>query len=102
MAIPADKVVLSSCILTLGSTTATSLLPEKYGGQGELPSPKLLMGTSLAFFGLSMLADFAPTIAAPLSLAMAMTALTYYGIPVLDNWFQGNNKNPVGPAANHP
>ena len=81
-----DRVILSSAMVTLSSTMAASILPDKYGGKGSLPTAKLLIGTGLAYFGLSILGDIAPAVAGPLSVAMAVTALTYYGIPVLDNW----------------
>lgn len=89
MALPADKVVLTSALVTFGSTIAASTAPEKWGGKGEFPQPRLLLGSALAFFGMSILADLAPGIAGPLSAAMAITALTYYGIPILDAAFNG-------------
>jgi hypothetical protein len=91
MTVPADKVVLTSAILTLGSTVAASTLPEQYGGEGKLPEAKMLIGSSLTFMGLSMAADFAPAVVSPLSMAIAFTALTYYGIPILDNWLGGGS-----------
>lgn len=97
MAVPTDKIVLTSAIITLGSTTAATVLPKEYGGKSELPRPRLLVGTALTYMGLSMAADFAPGIVGPLSAAIAVTALTYYGVPVLDNWFNGKH-NPVGKA----
>lgn len=95
MSAPADKVVLSCALITLGSTAAASLLPESSGGKGQLPTARLLIGTSLSFIGLSMLADFAPRLASPLAVLVATTAATYYGIPVADNYFN-NATNPVG------
>lgn len=92
-----DKAILSSALITLTSTVSASVLPTKYGGHGSIPAPRLLIGTGLTFFGLSILGDIAPSIAGPLAGAIAMTALTYYGIPVLDNYFvEGKNTNPVG------
>lgn len=82
-----NKVVLSCAILTLGSTTAHSVLPESSGGLGKLPTPRLLIGTALTFMGLSMVADFAPQISTPLSMMVAGAGLTYYGIPLADNFF---------------
>jgi len=87
MAVSTDKIVLNSALLTLGSTVSASALPKKYGGNGSLPHPNLLIGTGLTFLGLSILGDFAPEVAGPLAGAIAITALTYYGIPVLDNYF---------------
>jgi hypothetical protein len=84
-----DRLVLNCAIVTFGSTVATSVAPAKWGGRGEFPPPRLLLGAGLSFFGLSILADLAPGIAGPLSAAMALTALTYYGIPVLDAAFNG-------------
>lgn len=94
-----DKVILSSMMVTLSSTVGASMLPEKYGGKGELPGARLLIGTGLTYFGLSIMGDFAPAIASPIAAAIAVTALTYYGFPLADNWFN-NAQNPVGKA--HP
>lgn len=96
-----DKAILSSALVTLTSTTAASFMPTKYGGKGSIPEPRLLVATGLTFFGLSMLNDAAPAIAGPLALGIAFTAFTYYGLPMLDNYFvQGKAKDPVGtPAA---
>lgn len=95
-----DKIILSSMMVTVSSTMAASFLPDKYGGKGELPTPKLLVGTGLAFFGLSILGDIAPAVAGPLATAVAVTALTYYGVPVLDNWLNDKTdpktRNKVG------
>lgn len=91
----ADKTVMTCAFLTLGSTTASHVLPAEKGGKGELPPARLLIGTSLTFIGLSMLADFAPKLAGPLAILVATSALTFYGIPLTDNYFN-NAKNPVG------
>lgn len=95
MSTPADKVVLNCAVLTLGSTVAANVLPKGQGGQGKLPGARLLVGTSLTFIGLSMMADFAPNLASPLAILVATTAVVYYGIPVADNYF-GHGHNPVG------
>lgn len=95
MSAPADKVVLSCAVITLGSTVTASILPTSAGGQGKLPTPRLLVGTALTFIGLSMAADFAPNLASPLAIVLATTAAIYYGIPVADNYFNGAS-NPVG------
>lgn len=94
MAVPADRIVMTSAIVTLLSTTAESVLPESMGGQGELPHARLLLGTALAFTGLSFASDFAPGIAAPISIAIALTALTYYGFPLVENWLTGTHHTP--------
>jgi hypothetical protein len=95
-----DKIILSSMMVTISSTMAASILPDKYGGRGSLPAPRLLIGTGLTFFGLSILGDIAPAIAGPLAAAVAVTALTYYGVPVLDNWINDKTdpktRNPIG------
>lgn len=84
-----QKTVFTAAILTLGSTVAFSMAPVKMGGRGEIPSPKLLIGTSLSFMALGILGDFAPELAGPLSLAIAFTALTYYGLPIAESYFGG-------------
>ena len=85
-----DRLVLNCAVITLASTVGTSVAPSAWGGKGEFPHPRLLLGTGVAFFGLSILADFAPGVAGPLAAATAITALTYYGIPLLDAAFNGN------------
>lgn len=93
MAVPADKIVLASALVTFTSTVAAEMLPPSVGGKGELPPPKLLFGTGLTFAGLSMAADIAPSFIGPLAAAIGMTALTWYGMPLIDNWF--NHKHNV-------
>jgi hypothetical protein len=66
------------------------MLPEQYGGQGSLPSARLLIGTSLTFTGLSMASDFIPEVTTPLAGAIALTAVIYYGLPVLEKWTKSN------------
>lgn len=82
-----DTVILNSALVTIASTVGFSFAPKSYGGNGEFPAPKLLIGTGLAFMGLSILGDAAPGVAGPLSVAVAVTAFTYYGLPVLDKAF---------------
>lgn len=79
-----DRVILNSMLVTVASTVAASAAPADKGGQGSLPSPRLLIGTGLTYFGLGILADAAPGVAGPLAVAIAVTAVTYYGVPVLD------------------
>lgn len=88
-------------MITLGSTTAASMLPDKYGGRGELPSPRLLFGTAITFTGLAMLADVKPAIGNPLSAAIAITALIYYTFPLIDNYVKVSSQSD-GKAKNNP
>lgn len=89
-----DKTILMCSTLTLGSTLANSMLPKSQGGKGELPSARLLIGSSLAFMGLSILGAGAPRIATGLSITMASTALIFYGIPLADAWFNPDTAKP--------
>ena len=89
-----DKTILMCSTLTLGSTLANSMLPKEKGGKGELPSARLLIGSSLAFMGLSILGSGAPKIATGLSITMASTALIFYGIPLADAWFNPETVTP--------
>lgn len=81
-----DSGILTAGLITLGSTTAASVLPASMGGKGELPAVQLLIGTSLAFFGISALNEVAPAIANPLAAAVAITAFIYYGGPMIQNY----------------
>lgn len=88
----ADRVVMTSALVTASSTVGFSAAPKKWGGEGEFPSPRLLVGAALTFFGLSVMAEFAPKVAGPLSVCIAVTAFTYYGMPVLNNAFNTTKK----------
>lgn len=90
-----DRAILTSALITLGCTTAASVLPESVGGKGELPSPKLYVGTGVAYFGISTLSQGAPKVAQYLSVAIALTAFIAYGSPLLANWFAGQIVQPV-------
>lgn len=83
-----DKAIATSAIVTVGSTVGFSVAPEKWGGKGEFPHPRLLIGAGLTYLGLSILAAFAPGIAGPLAVTIAVTAFLYYGLPVLDKAFK--------------
>jgi hypothetical protein len=83
-----DKVIATSAFVTLGSTVAASILPENMGGQGKLPSPKLLIGTGLTFIGVSIVTDVAPSIGVPLATCVGLTALMWYGIPIINKYTQ--------------
>jgi hypothetical protein len=98
MAVAPDKAILSATMVTLGSTVAASVVPTDHGGKGELPKPRLLLGTALTFAGLSMMGDFAPKVAVPLSACIAVTALTYYGVPILQSYFDPTQTTP-GPGS---
>jgi hypothetical protein len=85
--------ILNSALVTVGSTVAAEMLPPDLGGKGELPAPRLLFGTLLTFTGLSLLADMAPGVANPLAVCIAVTALTYYGLPLLENYTTRDQPN---------
>jgi hypothetical protein len=91
VSVPADKTVLTAGLVTVASTVAMSATPAALGGRGELPPPRLLIGTGVTFFGLAILADYQPSIAAPLAMAIAFTALSYYGFPILSNYIDPKN-----------
>lgn len=87
MAISPDKAVFYSAVITLSSTTAVAVLPGKYGGRGELPTARMLIGTSISFMALGIIADIAPGVGVPLAMSVAVTAFMYYGVPVMENYF---------------
>lgn len=84
-----EKAILNSALVTVGCTFGTSVVPSKYCGRGELPSIRLIVGTGVTYAGLAIMDDFAPGVARPLSLVIAVTALFYYGAPVLQAYFTG-------------
>lgn len=86
----ADKAILTAGIVTAGSVIGSTVIhpTDDHGqplrGHSASLTPRLLIGTGLAFTGLSILGQFAPGIAVPLSITVAVTALMWYGIPVLE------------------
>jgi hypothetical protein len=84
-----DKAILTSAIVTLTSTTAGTMLPARLGGKGELPKPKMLIGAAFTFMGLSIIGDIAPKVGVGLAASVAVTALTFYGVPIADTYFTG-------------
>lgn len=93
-----DVTILTAAILTTGSTVAASVLPHTRNNspapctceKGDLPSFRMLTGQALVFTGLGMIAPAAPKLAGSFALVIAFTALTYYGLPILDDVFVGD------------
>jgi len=91
----ADNTILSAALVTLGSTTAASVLPRRVNRspagvecvKGELPSFKMLIGQGLVFAGLGIIAPAGPKMAAMFATLIGATAATYYGLPILSEAF---------------
>jgi hypothetical protein len=79
-----DHTILMAGLVTAGSTVGSAVLPIDKGGRDIGITPRLLIGTGLTFTALSVLGEFAPGVAVPLSVTIAITALMWYGIPVLE------------------
>jgi hypothetical protein len=56
-------------------------------GQGVFPSMRTLIGLGVTFTTLSLGAEFAPELAGMLAVTIFVTALTFYGIPLMDTYF---------------
>lgn len=83
------KAIFTAGLVTSTSVLAGTMAPKSYGGHGSVPSARMLIGLSLSFLGLSIMADIAPSVAVPLAATVSVTALTYYGVPVADKFFTG-------------
>lgn len=82
----AKSAILTSALVTGGSTVARSMLPDDLGGRGELPSARALIGTAVAFTALSIFASFAPTFAGAWAILIGVIALLDNGAPILDKF----------------
>lgn len=82
----AKGLILTSAIVTGGSTVAAKMLPDTLGGQGELPSPRILIGTAVAFTALSMLAGPAPGLAGAWALLIMTIAGLRNAAPILERF----------------
>lgn len=78
-----DKAIATCAFVTLGSTFGASVAPKEYCGNGKVPDFKLLIGTSLTFLSLSIMDNFSPKIATLLSASLALTAFSYWAVPVM-------------------
>lgn len=90
-----DTLILSSAIITMGSTVASSMLPRKVNRSpngmecvaGDLPSFRMLSGQVLLYAGLGVVAQASSKLAGGFALAIGATAFTYYALPILDDVF---------------
>lgn len=83
----ASRLVLISGTTTFASVFLGQAAPTEIGGKGKFPAPKIFVGTAVAFFGLSSMAEIAPDVAGGLAAAIMVTALIQYGIPLAFNVF---------------
>lgn len=82
----ANSLILTSAFVTAGSTMARSMLPESQGGRAELPAPRIVIGTAVAFTALAMMAPFAPNFAGMWALLMMVVSLLDNGAPLLNSF----------------
>lgn len=82
----ADTVILTSAIVTAGSTFGRQMLPKDMGGKGALPSARTVIGTAVAFTALSLVAPFAPNFAAMWALLLMTIAFLDTGAPLLEKY----------------
>lgn len=82
----ANSLILTSAIVTAGSSFGRTMLPEDLGGKGELPSARQVIGTMVAFTALAMFAPFAPNFAGAWALLIMVVALLDNGAPLLNKF----------------
>lgn len=83
----AKQAVLVSGLVTVGSVFGSYVMPEKYGGEGKFPSTRAIAGAAIAFTTISVMSQFAPTLATAFALAVAVTAYLTYGAPIMEAFF---------------
>ncbi len=83
----ANRLILISGTATFASVFFGQVAPKDVGGKGEFPKAKIFMGSAVAYFGLSAMAEIAPEVAGGLAAAIMVTALTQYGLPLAFNVF---------------
>jgi hypothetical protein len=77
----ANMAVGTAALVTLASTSFMAL------SDGNMPSGRTVAGSFLAFAGLAGIAELAPEVGVGLSVAVAGTAFTLYGLPTLLKYF---------------
>lgn len=91
----AESAVVVAAMVTLASTSFASLSTGEFKSGGfanSLPSGRTVAGTFLAFAVLGMITEVAPEIGVGLSVAVAGTAFTLYGLPTILHYF-GNSQD---------
>lgn len=95
----AQRLIVASSVVTFGSVAMRSMLPEDKGGKGELPSPRILIGTGILYTVLSFSADPAPGLAgmfAAMIMTMAVMDNENGSWKILDAYFNPKNtKQPL-------
>lgn len=82
----ATGLVLTSALVTAGSTVGRQMLPAELGGKASMPGARMLIGTAVAFTALSMLATFAPNFAGAWALLIMTIAILDNGAPILNKF----------------
>lgn len=103
----ADTTILSATLVTVGATTAASVLPHRVNRspagiecvKGEFPDFKMLMGQALTFTGLGIIAPAAPKLASMFAVLIGATAFTYYALPIIQEVFGGEGICTAGEKA---
>lgn len=82
----ASKLVTISAGTTVILVSLNSMLPPP-AGKGELPSMRSLIGAGVTFTVLSAAVDAMPEVAGMFAAAILTTAITLYGVPIMDGYF---------------
>lgn len=83
----AQRVIIVTGVITGVCVIGKNMLPEEYGGTGELPSARLLISGGVMYLVIASAAEFAPSFAGMLAIAVMVTAVRLYGIDLLTTNF---------------
>lgn len=83
----AEDTILTSAFVTIASTTASDVMPTKYGGQGHGFDMRHTIGGMAAFTLLLIMAKPAPDLASAFAILIGTIAFLYNATPLLERFF---------------
>lgn len=88
----ANKLILISGTTSLACVFFGKIIPPD-GSEASFPSPRIFAGAGITYFGLSLIAEAAPEVAGGLAMAIMLTAILEYGIPLVGVGFDPDRQS---------
>jgi hypothetical protein len=85
----AEDTIITSAFVTMASTTASDVMPKKYGGRETGFDFRHIIGGLAAFTLLLLMEKGAPNLASSFAILIGTIAFLYNGTPLLERFFTG-------------
>lgn len=84
-----EDTIITCAFVTIASTTASDVMPKKYGGRATGFDFRHIIGGMAAYTLLLVAAKGAPKVASSFAILIATIAFLYNGTPLLERFFTG-------------